>query len=110
MATKKNKAAELNGIGLLTVGTKNPCGGTLEHITIRALDGSIVAWVNCFQSSFNDGKDRVYAGLLAEAPAMLRALQKIAAIRNKPTGLDWQEIADARLIAREAIAAAKGKR
>jgi hypothetical protein len=40
---------------------------------------------------------------------LLEALKKIAAIENQMYGLDWEEIDEARGIARAAIAAAKGE-
>jgi hypothetical protein len=43
------------------------------------------------------------AHLIAAAPKMYEALMKIAAIENKSTGGDWDEIEEARNIARAAI-------
>jgi hypothetical protein len=48
------------------------------------------------------------ARLIAAAPDMLDALRKIAAIEDLYEGTDWQEIEEARLIARAAIAKATG--
>ena len=41
----------------------------------------------------------------AQRDALLEALKKIAAIENKPVGLDWEEIEEARGIATAAIQA-----
>ena len=45
------------------------------------------------------------AAVEAQRDALLEALKKIAAIENKPVGLDWEEIEEARGIATAAIKA-----
>ena len=50
------------------------------------------------------------ARLIAAAPDLLEALKKIAAIENRMFGSDWEEIDEAREIARAAIAAAEGEK
>lgn len=45
----------------------------------------------------------------AQRDALLEALKKIAAIENRMFGSDWEEIDEAREIARAAIAAAEGE-
>ena len=47
--------------------------------------------------------------LTRERDALLEALKKIAAIGNKMWGTDWEEIEEARGIARAAIAKAEGE-
>ena len=48
------------------------------------------------------------AHLIAAAPTMYEALRKIAAIEDKMVVSDWEEIEEARGIARAAIAKAEG--
>lgn len=58
--------------------------------------------------AFGDTKQEAEANarLIAAAPDLLEALARIASIENKPFGGDWDEIGEARSIARAAIAAA----
>jgi hypothetical protein len=48
--------------------------------------------------------------LVAQRDALLEALNKIAAIENQMFGPDWEEIDEAREIARAAIAAVEGEK
>ena len=48
------------------------------------------------------------ARLIAAAPDLLEALKKIAKIEDKMVGSDWEEIEEARAIARAAVAKAEG--
>ena len=52
---------------------------------------------------------RRLAAVEAERDALLEALQKIAAIENKEWGTDWEEIDEARDIARTAITKSTGE-
>ena len=52
---------------------------------------------------------RRLAAAEAQRDALLEALKKIAAIENRMFGSDWEEIDEAREIARAAIAAAEGE-
>lgn len=47
--------------------------------------------------------------LIAERDALLEALEKISQIENKDFGSDWEEIEEARSIARAAITKAESK-
>jgi hypothetical protein len=45
---------------------------------------------------------------LKQRDLLVKALEQIAAIENREFGLDWEEIEEARHIARGALAAVKG--
>lgn len=68
---------------------------------IIAADGSLIASVNVFAEE--------EAALLAAAPDLFAALQKIAAIENREFGPDWEEIEEARQIANDAIRLVTGE-
>jgi hypothetical protein len=59
--------------------------------------------------SLDYDEDDGNARLIAAAPDLLEALRKIAAIEDKMFGGDWDEIEEARMVARAAIARATGE-
>lgn len=68
---------------------------------IFAVDGSWIVSCNRFTEEEST--------LMAAAPFLLAALQKIAAIPNHEFGTDWKEIEEARQIANDAIKLVTGE-
>lgn len=71
-------------------------------VWVRGPDGKRVCSVKRCETDFDNAR------LIAAAPDLLEALQKISAIDNLMHGGDWDEIEQARDIARAALAKVGG--
>jgi hypothetical protein len=87
---------------------ETPTGINVAHDVPYSHGGRMVCRMTISPLSTHANTGRANARLIAAAPALLEALKRIAAITNKSGGGDWDEIEEAREIARAAINLAEG--
>lgn len=96
-------------IAKITVGAWGDDYAALRIVGESSLDQKVEAYMEQITYGEVDEKTATAnARLIASAPDLLEALQKIAAIEDQQFGGDWDEIIEAREIANAAIAKATG--